>query len=128
MDHGDEMMTPIMNRNLNVNELDETDEDVFVADVRGIDEALNVFGIDTGGGSSPMPTGSINKKAAYLKFSADLLPRMKEELPGLKLSQYNERISDAWKKSSENPENRVGSTPVSNRAASRGVMKSDTPS
>ena len=123
MDHGDDMMTPIKNRNLN--EL-ETDEDVFVEDVRGIDEALGVFSFADGGAGSPIPTGSINKKAAYNKFCSDLLPKMKAELPGLKLSQYQERLGDAWKKSSENPENR-GTPQPSNRAASRGVLTPQPP-
>jgi hypothetical protein len=30
---------------------------------------------------------------------------MKEELPGLKLSQYKERIFEQWKRSPENPDN-----------------------
>lgn len=102
IDHGDDMMTPINNRS--INDLDAADDDVFVADVRGIDEALGVFSFGDGAGS-PVP-GTNNRKAAYAKFSADNLPRMKEELPGLKLSQYQERMSDLWRKSSDNPDNR----------------------
>lgn len=32
---------------------------------------------------------------------------MKEDLPGLKLSQYKDRIFEMWKKSPENPANQV---------------------
>jgi hypothetical protein len=32
---------------------------------------------------------------------------MKEDLPGLKLSQYKDRIFEAWKKSPENPANQA---------------------
>jgi len=37
-----------------------------------------------------------------------MLPILKEELPGLKLSQYKERIFDLWKTAPENPRNQVG--------------------
>lgn len=32
---------------------------------------------------------------------------MKEEVPGLKLSQYKDRIFEMWKKAPENPKNQI---------------------
>ena len=46
-------------------------------------------------------------KAAYLAFEEREIERMKEEHPGLKRSQYKERIFDLWKKSPENPQNQA---------------------
>ena len=33
------------------------------------------------------------------------MPQVKEDYPGLKLSQYKEKIFQLWKKSPENPAN-----------------------
>ena len=46
-------------------------------------------------------------KAAYLAFEEREMERMKEDHPGLKRSQYKERIFDLWKKSPENPQNQA---------------------
>jgi hypothetical protein len=44
-------------------------------------------------------------QALYNAFYEAQLPILKEELPGLKLSQYKDRIFDLWKRSPENPDN-----------------------
>jgi len=44
-------------------------------------------------------------KALHKEFEERMLPQMKEEFPGLRLSQYKERIFALWKKSPENPMN-----------------------
>ncbi|RYH22721.1 DUF1014 domain-containing protein [archaeon] len=36
------------------------------------------------------------------------MPILKEEMPGLKLSQYRERIWEMWKTAPENPRNQMG--------------------
>jgi hypothetical protein len=46
-------------------------------------------------------------QALYNAYYERQLPIMKEDLPGLKLSQYKDRIFEAWKKSSENPANQA---------------------
>jgi hypothetical protein len=38
-------------------------------------------------------------------YEERMLPVLKEDLPGLKLSQYKERIFEMWKKAPENPMN-----------------------
>jgi Coiled-coil domain-containing protein 124 /Oxs1 len=47
------------------------------------------------------------QKAQYAAFEQRQLPIIKETNPGLKLSQYKERIFDMWKTSPENPINQV---------------------
>jgi hypothetical protein len=44
-------------------------------------------------------------KAAYAMFEEQELPRLKEERPGLKMSQYKEALHKAFQKSPMNPQN-----------------------
>ena len=44
-------------------------------------------------------------KAAYKAYFEAQMPLMKEEFPGLKLSQYKDRIFNQWQKAPENPKN-----------------------
>jgi len=44
-------------------------------------------------------------KALYSAFEERELARLKVDQPGLKLSQYKERIFALWQKSNENPQN-----------------------
>lgn len=117
VDHGEDMMQPVNNRPVEL----ETDDDVFVHDVRGIDDALGVFSFADK--ATPVPqAGGSSRKAQYARFCDNLLPQLKEEYPGLKLSQYQERMFDAWKKSPENPDNQVGI-----QRASSGSSRSPVP-
>jgi hypothetical protein len=50
-------------------------------------------------------TPSYISQALYNAYYENQLVVMKEELPGLKLSQYKERIFELWKRSPENPDN-----------------------
>lgn len=65
----------------------------------GIDAALDALHLK---GTTPAKT-----KALYSEFEAKMLPIVKEEQPGLRLSQYKERVFALWKKSPENPANAV---------------------
>ena len=49
----------------------------------------------------------VNMKAAFKEFEEREIARLKEENPGLKLSQLKERAFQAWQKSPENPTNQV---------------------
>jgi hypothetical protein len=40
-------------------------------------------------------------------FEERMIPQLKEEYPGMKLSQYKERCFEAWKRSPENPMNQA---------------------
>ncbi|EQC40661.1 hypothetical protein SDRG_01739 [Saprolegnia diclina VS20] len=44
-------------------------------------------------------------KAAYKAFEEVTMPQLKEDYPGLKLSQYKQRLSEMWRKSPQNPLN-----------------------
>lgn len=44
-------------------------------------------------------------KAAYKAFEEATMPQLREDFPGLKLSQYKQRLSEMWRKSPENPLN-----------------------
>ena len=46
-------------------------------------------------------------KAAWEDYYARMLPKMKEEKPGLKLMQYKSRIFEMWQRSPENPRNQL---------------------
>jgi len=65
----------------------------------GIDGAL--ASLDVGAGSS----NSAPAKGLYKAYEERMMPEMKEDYPGLKLSQYKEKIFQKWKKSPENPAN-----------------------
>uniref|UniRef100_A0A7S1D7G3 Coiled-coil domain-containing protein n=1 Tax=Cyclophora tenuis TaxID=216820 RepID=A0A7S1D7G3_CYCTE len=65
----------------------------------GLDAALH--SLDVGAASDVK-----RRKALYLAFEEKMLPVVKEENPGLRLTQYKEKIFNLWKKSPENPANR----------------------
>ena len=44
-------------------------------------------------------------KGLHKAFEEKMMPQMKEDYPGLKMSQYKEKIFNIWKKSPENPMN-----------------------
>lgn len=77
-------------------------------DASGVDDAIAALELTRGASSSSSGPQRVNLKAAYLAFEERELPRLKAEQPGLKLSQYKERISEAWRKSPENPNNALG--------------------
>ena len=68
----------------------------------GIDAALSSLNI-----KSPAASQATSAKALYKEFEERMLPVVKEERPGLRLSQYKEEIFKLWKKSPENPHNQI---------------------
>jgi hypothetical protein len=64
----------------------------------GLDGALETLNISGG-----MEVKS--HRALHMAFEERMLPIMKEDYPGLRLTQYKEKIFALWKKSSENPHN-----------------------
>lgn len=67
------------------------------ADTSGINAALGTLNVH----------GSVvtSAKALYTEFETRMLPIVKAEHPGLRLSQYKEKIFVMWKKSPDNPAN-----------------------
>lgn len=66
----------------------------------GIDAALDHLNIT--GSNNSLPKSA---KALYNEFEARMLPQVKDEYPGLRLTQYKEKVWALWKKSPENPAN-----------------------
>ncbi|KAL1530278.1 hypothetical protein AB1Y20_001190 [Prymnesium parvum] len=66
----------------------------------GIEDAISALSTD-----AATTKGRVNLKAEYKKFEEAHLAFLKEEQPGLKLSQYKERCWQAWQKSPDNPQN-----------------------
>lgn len=66
----------------------------------GIDGALDALSIGAGAAA-----GEPSRKALYKAFEERKMIELKEELPGLKMSQYKDKIFNLWKKSPENPAN-----------------------
>lgn len=81
------------------------------------EEEMNASGIESAlgglkmafsaGGDDPEAHPEKRMKAAYNEYFEIQLPIFKQEHPNLKLSQYKERIFDAWKKAPENPLNKA---------------------
>ena len=69
----------------------------------GIDAALGSLSITS---SSGIPITTITK-VTYKDFEERMLPIIKAENPGLRLSQYKEKVYNLWKKSPENPANQI---------------------
>lgn len=79
-----------------------TNRDEDTIDARTIDQALSFLEVaDTEEDQHPEK----RRKAAFLAFEERELPRLKEEKPGLKQSQYREKLFKLWQKSPENPMN-----------------------
>lgn len=91
LDHADDMMVQ------NTNRMDSEFEDVS-----GLDAAIGLLTVK---GDEAMQHPEKKQKAAYNAYFDRMLPQMKEDCPGLKLSQYKERIFDMWQKAPENPMN-----------------------
>lgn len=66
----------------------------------GIDAALQSLNVSVGGEEVK------SFKALYKAFEDRMLPQVRSDYPGLRLSQLKEKVWALWKKSPENPENR----------------------
>lgn len=63
----------------------------------GLDGALDAMNISAG--------PALSSKALFKAYEERMMKEMKEDYPGLKLSQYKDKIFQKWKKSPENPAN-----------------------
>jgi uncharacterized protein YpmB len=70
----------------------------------GIDGALDVLHIGIGK-TGKSGAGEPSKKGLYKAFEERKMSELKEDLPGLKMSQYKDKVFNLWKKSPENPAN-----------------------
>jgi len=78
---------------------------------RPIEEEVGVSGIDAGlsvfkfGKEEADSHPEKRAKALHKAFEERMMPQMKDDFPGLKLRQYQQKIFDLWVKSPENPRN-----------------------
>lgn len=71
-------------------------------EARSLDAALDLLSVsDQELGKHP----ERRAKAAYKAFEEVMLPQVKEDFPGLKLSQYKQKLSEMWRRSPDNPLN-----------------------
>lgn len=81
--------------------LAENNNSLDAIDASGIDAAVAALDMN-----ADTPNGKrVNLKALYKAFEETELVRLKEEQPGLKLSQYKDRCWTNWQKSPDNPMN-----------------------
>ncbi|KAH8063635.1 hypothetical protein JL722_2818 [Aureococcus anophagefferens] len=71
------------------------------AGASGMDNALSMLGV------ADKVAESKNVKVLYNAFVEKTMPVLKEENPGLKLSQLKDRVFTLWQKSPENPKNQA---------------------
>eukprot|EP01083_Nonionella_stella_P080278 220567_1 len=72
----------------------------------GMDAALSAMSISGTGKNSKIDEHPEKRmKALHMAFEEKMMVQMKEDYPGLKRSQYKEKIFNVWKKSPENPMN-----------------------
>lgn len=69
----------------------------------GIDKALGAMAVSGDAAEDRHPEKRV--KALHRAFEERMMPQMKEDFPGLKQSQYRDKIFQLWKKSPENPLN-----------------------
>lgn len=73
-----------------------------VETARNLDQAIDLLG--RGGASAGGDTHPEKRqKAAHKAFEERMLVELKESMPGMRMSQYKDRIFEMWKKSPENP-------------------------
>ncbi|KAJ1425304.1 hypothetical protein B484DRAFT_397946 [Ochromonadaceae sp. CCMP2298] len=95
LNHTDDLFVPINNK---------LDEDEFGA--TGLDAAVDALaGAVKGASLTADEHPERRQKALYNAYFEAQLVVWKEDHPGLKLSQYKDRIFEAWKKAPENPAN-----------------------
>ncbi|ETV95496.1 hypothetical protein H310_10965 [Aphanomyces invadans] len=90
---------------------ERSDDDLFqnrnrmqsdVLEATTIEGALDLLGVND---KDPERHPERRMKAAYKAFEEATMPQLREDYPGLKLSQYKQRLSDMWRRSPQNPLN-----------------------
>jgi hypothetical protein len=73
-----------------------------VETARNLDQAIDLLG-SSGAGAGGDAHPEKRQKAAHKAFEERMLVELKESMPGMRMSQYKDRIFEMWKKSPENP-------------------------
>jgi len=92
--------TGTLNASLSKNTLNATGMDAALL------SAMSISGTGTGNGNNKVDEHPEKRmKALHMAFEEKMMVQMKEDYPGLKRSQYKQKIFNVWKKSPENPMN-----------------------
>jgi len=85
----------------------ENDNKSDAISASGIENAIGALDIASSSDAAKGRGGParVNVKAAYAAFEEAELPRLKEENPGLKHAQYQERLNKLWARHPDNPHN-----------------------
>lgn len=108
--------SPVLRVSTPLSQTSNSNDSLFMDDApeygaSNIDDAL--FLLSRTSSSSLNVVGTIERhperraKAAFAAFEEREMPRLKEEYPGLRLSQLRERLQRLWQKSPENPFNQT---------------------
>lgn len=81
----------------------QAERGVEIVSGTGIDKALGALGGDATATDGQDRHPEKRAKALYAAFEERMMVEMKEEYPGLKRSQYKDKIFKEWQKSPENP-------------------------
>jgi len=108
-ERNNEQLDPLMaNTNAMIGDLDEGESMVgrernkaLENNESGLNAAINSLSVS----GKPDTHPEKRMKAAYIAYQERMLPVFKQDYPGLKLSQYKEKIFTMWKKAPENPMN-----------------------
>eukprot|EP00759_Apiculatamorpha_spiralis_P037063 PhF_6_TR3711/c1_g1_i1/m.5301 len=92
---------PLENTNRQRMEQAEDGGHVHASGIDSVVSAMDDVKIGTGGDLDMHPEKRM--KAAYAAYLDRMLPVLKREIPGLRLSQYKQMIFDRWQKAPENP-------------------------
>jgi len=94
MQNTNAMIGEAVGRNANVRAMEEANS--------GLEGALQTLNIRVSGDDVK------SRKALYRAYEEKMMSSIKEDFPGLRMTQYKEKIFNRWKKSPENPANQVG--------------------
>ena len=112
VDHTDDLLTHSKENNF-LEELEDTMDrvnsdsvndlgNVETIFVSGLDSALEAF---KEGKPAVEPHPEKRRNALYKAFEEEMMPALKVEYPGLRRTQYLEKINALWQKSEQNPDN-----------------------
>lgn len=90
LDHGDSLLVENTNK-----------QDSDVIEASSITDALSALSTAPGPEDDPHPEK--RQKALHKAYVEKMMPVVKQEHPGLRMTQYQEKIFEMWKTSPENP-------------------------
>jgi hypothetical protein len=91
LDHGDSLLVANTNK-----------QDIESIEATGITDALSALSTTTPGANDDAHPEK-RQKALHKAYVEKMMPIVKQDYPGLRMTQYQEKIFEMWKSSPENP-------------------------